>query len=211
MNEVIARAYQFEIRAEKDEDEKGVITGRPIVFEQKTDIGGMFEETIAKGALDKTDLKDVRFMVNHDLNELPLARSRKNTKNSTMQMTVDEDGMGIRVKLDTENNVRARELYSAIKRGDVTGMSFMFSIRKDEWIDLEGDYPKRRITDIERVLEVSAVTFPAYEGTSIETAKRDKQALDNAKLALENARSQTVDTVNAIELLKIKNKILGGI
>ena len=208
--ELTSRAYQFEIRADRaDESEKGVITGRPIVYDQKTDIGGMFAEIIDRGALDKTDLHDVRFMVNHDLSKIPLARSRKNTKNSTMQLTVDKDGMGIRVSLDTENNAEARALYSAIERGDISGMSFMFGINGEKWEDLDSDYPTRHITDISTVVEVSAVTFPAYEGTSIETAKRDRSALDNARRAVETAReSGSVETEK--ELLKMKIRIMGG-
>ena len=98
-----SRVYNFEIRAE--ENERGhIITGRPIVYESKTDIGP-FDEIIRHGALDKTDLKDVRFLVNHDLSKIPLARSRRNNGNSTMLLTVDDMGLSIRVDLDTENNL----------------------------------------------------------------------------------------------------------
>ena len=75
------RAYTFEIRAEADEAKGAKITGRPIVFEQKTDIGGFFQEVIDARALDKTDLTDVRFLVNHDFSKIPLARSRRNNGN----------------------------------------------------------------------------------------------------------------------------------
>ena len=209
-NGLINRSYQFEIRADKgsgDDDKKGIITGRPIVYEQKTDICGMFAEVIDKGALDKCDLKDVRFLVNHDLSKIPLARSRKNTKNSTMQLTPDDEGLGIRVELDVENNSEARALYSAIERGDISGMSFMFAVDSEKWEDLKSDYPTRHITAISTVVEVSAVTFPAYEGTSIETAKRDRTALDNARKAVETARSESVET-DEMELLREKIKIM---
>lgn len=209
MNALTKRAYQFEIRAEKNDEKGSEIIGRPIVYDQKTDIGGMFAEVIDRGALDKTDLKDVRFLVNHDLSKIPLARSRKNTRNSTMQLTVDDDGMGIRVNLDTENNSEARALFSAVERGDITGMSFMFAIDGERWDDLKSDYPTRHITDIATVVEVSAVTFPAYEGTSIETAQRDRSALDNARKALENARS-SVDT-ERLAVEKLRTEILGGL
>ena len=206
--ELIRRNYEFECRAEQDEERGSILVGRPIVYESKTDIGGWFSETIARGALDKTDLTDVRFLVNHDTSKIPLARSRKNTENSTMRLSVDDDGMSIRVVLDTENNSEAKNLYSAVQRGDISGMSFMFSINGQEWEDLESDYPHRRITDIGSVVEVSAVTFPAYESTHINA--RDKAAVDTAKEALENARSQSVETDNAeLELLKLK-ALYGG-
>lgn len=203
------RSYNFEIRAEESDIGK-VITGRPIVYNSRTDLG-LFDEIIDVGALSNTDLTDVRFLVNHDVSKIPLARSRRNNGNSTMHLVVDEAGMGIRVNLDTENNSEARALYSAVERGDISGMSFMFAIRGEKWEELDSDHPVRRITDISTVVEVSAVTFPAYEATTINA--RGKEALENAQVVLENARKakrdeNSVDT--EIEVLKLKTMILGG-
>ena len=205
---LIRRNYEFEVRAEKDEKKGNIIVGRPIVYDVKTDICGMFAEIIDKGALDKTDLRDVRFLVNHDISKIPLARSRKNTKNSTMQLTVDDKGMEIKVALDTENNTEAKNLYSAIERGDISGMSFMFGVDKEEWENLKSDYPTRHIKAISTVIEVSAVTFPAYEETSI--TARDKSALENARMTVDTVR-KSVDTDDTLALYKLKNEILGGI
>lgn len=204
------RQYAFEIRAEENEKDS-IITGRPIVYESKTDMG-YFDEIIHKGALDDADLTDVRFLVNHDLSKIPLARSRRNNKNSTMQLTVDAKGLSIRVTLDTDNNTEARNLYSAVKRGDITGMSFMFSIDNEEWEDLESDHPTRHIHKIGTVVEVSAVTLPAYDSTEINA--RDKVALDNARSAVETARRSqqtSVDTDAEKEKLRLQIKILGGL
>ena len=206
-NELIRRNYDFQIRAEKDERRGNIIVGRPIVYGSKTDIGGMFEEVIEKGALKKTNLEDVRFLVNHDQSKIPLARSRRNSKNSTMQLSVDDEGMEIKVELDVENNTEARNLYSAIERGDITGMSFMFGINDEKWEGLDTEYPTRHILSISTVVEVSAVTFPAYEATSI--SARDKSAVETARLAVETARSKEVDTSLELEKLKLKY-LLGG-
>lgn len=208
--ELERRSYSFEVRAE--ENELGnIIVGRPIVYNSRTDMG-WFDEIIEPGALNNTDLTDVRFLVNHDISKIPLARSRRNNGNSTMQLTVDNDGMSIRVTLDVENNSEARALYSAVQRGDISGMSFMFGIDSEEWDDLESDHPTRRIKAISTVVEVSAVTFPAYDSTEINA--RSKEALDNARQAVDTARSEqqkSVDTEkNNLELLKLKSKILGG-
>lgn len=202
------RSYNFEVRAEESERGK-VITGRPIVYNSRTDLG-LFDEIIESGALNRTDLTDVRFLVNHDISRIPLARSRRNNGNSTMQLTVDNAGMVIRVILDTENNSEARALYSAVERGDISGMSFMFGIRGEEWEELDSDHPTRKITDISTVVEVSAVTFPAYESTEINA--RSKEALDNARSALEKARQQNAKPVDTdeLQLLKEKTRILGG-
>lgn len=201
MDQKITRAYNFEIRANNDDKNGDHITGRPIVYNSKTDLG-YFDEVIEAGALDKTNLKDVRFLVNHNTDMIPLARSRNNNENSTMQLIVDKDGMGIRVNLDTENNSEARNLYSAIKRGDITGMSFMFTIDKEEWTDLDTDHPTRTIKSISQVFEVSAVTFPAYEATEI--SARDKEALESAKSLLDSKR-RSLDS-EKLELEKAKNR-----
>jgi HK97 family phage prohead protease len=204
--QTITRAYNFELRAENNEKNGNHITGRPIVYDSMTDLG-WFKEIIEAGALKDTDLKDVRFLVNHDIGMIPLARSRNNNENSTMQMTVDKDGMAIRVNLDTENNTDARNLYSAIKRGDITGMSFMFTIDEERWEGLESDNPIRHIIKIGKVYEVSAVTFPAYESTEI--SARDKEALESAKATLESARRQSLESDKAnleLEKAKLRNK-----
>lgn len=211
-NDFLRRNYNFEIRAEKKEGEenKGKYTlyGLPIVYDSRSDLG-WFDEIIEKGALDKTNLKDVRFLVNHDVSKIPLARSRNNNENSTMRLKKTDKGLEVEIDLDADNNSEARNLYSAISRGDITGMSFMFGIDGEEWEDLESEHPTRRIKAISTVVEVSAVTFPAYEATEIYA--RDKTALDNAKIALENARA-ALDNADKekreLELLKFKAKTL---
>ena len=203
MSELERRAYTFDVRAETTET-GSIITGRPIVYDSRTDIG-WFDEIIERGALLKTDLRDVRFLVNHDTSRIPLARSRRNNGSSTMQLTVDDDGMSIRVNLDTENNAEARSLYSAVQRGDISGMSFMFSVDGEEWEELESDHPLRRIKSIGSVVEVSAVTFPAYESTEIYA--RSKAALDNARSALDKARQQNAEPLDSGELELMKEKI----
>jgi len=185
------RAFNFEVRAEQNDQHGTYITGTPIVFGQKTDMG-WYEESISADALKETDLKDVRFLIGHNTSMIPLARSRNNNENSTMQMTVTERGMEIRVDLDTENNAEAKALYSAVKRGDMSGMSFMFTVDKDSWEDIDTEYPKRTIMSIRRVFEVSAVAFPAYEGTDIQAAS-EGETLDSVMASLESARKQLAE------------------
>ena len=185
------RAFSFEVRAEENEQHGTFITGTPIVFDQETDLG-WYSERIDKDALSKTDLRDVRFLVGHNTSMIPLARSRNNNENSTMQMVINDHGMDIRVDLDTENNAEAKALYSAVKRGDMSGMSFMFIVDEDSWEDIDTDHPKRTIRSIRTVLEVSAVAFPAYEGTSIQAAA-EGDTLDSVKASLESARQQLAE------------------
>lgn len=210
IKELERRSYNFEVRAEGTET-GGVITGRPIVYNSRTDLG-WFDEIIEPGALDGADLTDVRFLVNHDTKKIPLARSRRNTPNSTMQLLTDNEGLSIRVNLDTENNADAKSLYSAVNRGDISGMSFMFGVDDEEWENLESEHPTRHIKKISTVVEVSAVTFPAYEATEINA--RSKEALENARSAVDTAKSaKNKDSVDTeLQLLKEKTRtlLLGG-
>lgn len=196
------RTFDFEVRAEQNEEHGHFLTGRPIVFGQRTNLG-MYDEIIEQGALDATDLKDVRFLINHNVDMIPLARSRNNNENSTMQMSVDADGMGIRVDLDTERNADAKSLYSAVERGDISGMSFMFTVDKDSWDDVDTEHPVRHVRSIRQVFEVSAVTFPAYSSTVIQ-ARGLADALDSAKASLESERTRLAE----IERRKKKIRIL---
>lgn len=205
------RSYKCEVRAE-DTDSGSILTGRPIVYNSRTDLG-WFDEIIESGALDNADLTDVRFLVNHDMSRIPVARSRRNNGNSTMQLMPNEFGMDIRANIDTVNNSESRALRSAVERGDITGMSFAFSVDDEEWTELETDHPTRHIKKIGSVVEVSAVTFPAYDATEINA--RSKEALDNARAALEKARSTDAKLLESrakeLELLKEKTKLLGGL
>ena len=183
------RAFNFEVRAQQDEEHGTFLDGTPIVYDSWTDLG-WYDEMIDRGALAATELRGVRFLVNHNTDMIPLARSRNNNENSTMQLSVDDEvGMKIRVNLDTENNADARALYSAVERGDITGMSFMFVVDSDRWEDIDSDHPKRHILSIRKVFEVSAVTFPAYEATSIQ-ARGLADALDSAKASLESVKAE---------------------
>ena len=165
------RNLQFEIRAEENlQNNKKSLVGMAIVYGQVIQYGWR-REVIDAGAVDgKTDLKDVRFLIGHNTSMVPLARSRNNNENSTMQLKPVETGLEIRVDLDTENNQDARTLYSAVSRGDITGMSFMFTVDKSIWEEEDSDNPLRRIAHIDKIFEVSAVAFPAYDGTTLQAA-----------------------------------------
>ena len=192
MNENMeTRTFRGSVEKRANDNNKITITGMPIVFNAKTDIGGWWEESIDPGAIDADTLKDVRLLVNHDFNGIPLARSRRNTSNSTMRLTIQADGVSMEADLDSKNP-KALELDSAIERGDISGMSFAFLVDGDKWEDLDSDYPKRTITHISEIFEVSAVTWPAYEQTSISSRSLEsgKKSLEEARSALESAKAK---------------------
>lgn len=189
----LQRGFTAEFRAAGEDGEKKghIVEGLAAVYEQETriaDIFGEFTEVIRSGAFDETDFSDVRLLVNHDTSGIALARSRHNNKSdkpNTMQLTVDKEGVKIKADLDTENNEQARALYSAISRGDMDGMSFCFYVseKNQRWSKKDG-VELREILKVDKVIEVSAVNFPAYEGTNI-----NSRSLDSDRRALENARA----------------------
>lgn len=198
MNELTTRAYSVELRA--DEENKGIIEGMPIVFNSGTIIKdwlGDFEEIIDRHALDNADLKDVCLLVNHDFHKIPLARS-KNGK-GTMSFSIEDDGVHIRAELDIVNNSEARSLYSAVSRGDITGMSFAFRISKEEWTNVDSDRPTRIIKEISIVHEVSCVNYPAYPQTSVNARSGEetpysplKEIKEKREIELEKARNNNI-------------------
>jgi len=192
----------------REEGDLGIIVGRPIVYNSRTDMG-YFDEVIESGALDNANLNDVRLCLNHDTSYV-YARSRKNSANNTMKLFPNIEGMDIEAALAIKTSPKAQDYFSAVERRDITGMSFMFSVGDEEWENLDTDHPLRRIRSISAVVEVSAVTFPAYESTGIYA--RSKEALENARSALENARQQRAKSVdtdkNTLALLKEKTKTL---
>jgi uncharacterized protein len=203
-DELVMRSFGIaDLRAVEEEN---VIEGHPAVYDQKTLIGGYFYEVIERGAFEGCNFDDVLFCVNHDLRKIPLARSRRNNGSSTMQLNTDDKGLSIKANLDVENNSEAKSLYSAVKRGDIDGMSFIFYVQEARWVDLDKDIPTRHILKVKSVREVSAVTFPAYAGTDINA--RDQGALDSAARVLENARSELDNSKSELEVLKLRNQIL---
>jgi HK97 family phage prohead protease len=172
---------QAEIRAlsepvELRQEDNGPIrvAGYAAVFDQETNIGGYFTETIAPGAftsaLDRGD--DVVLLINHD--GLPLAR----TRSGTLKLTQDERGLYIESELDpSDPDVRA--IVPKMKRGDLDKMSFAFLPTRQTW-DESGDMPKRMIEDLQ-LFDVAIVTTPAYDGTEIGLRALEKHREEQQK------------------------------
>lgn len=169
--EYIKRNYPAEFRADS---ESGLIVGVPIVFDTPTDIGGWFQETICKGAIDESVLRnDVGFYFNHDLNSKRIARSIiPIDRLGGMDFKIDGEKVTMRVNANRKRT-DANDLYLGIEDGTIDGMSFMFGVAEERWEDENTDYPKRFITRIDPIIEVSAVNYPAYKSTSIQVARGD--------------------------------------
>lgn len=185
-----------------------IIEGYAIVYEQEVSIGGWFNEIVKRGALDGADLTDVPLFIHHNGDSIPLARSRRNNSNSTLQLTPDDKGLHFRGELDVENNAEAKSLYSAIQRGDISGMSYSFRVKEEKWLNMDTPTPTREIYKFKKIGEISALWSPAYDGTSIEARAKE---LDNSdKIALDSARAALDNGKNELEVEKLKLKIKFG-
>jgi len=151
-------------------DDTLVVEGYASNFDVEYDLG-YFKESVARGAFDEVLEDDVRFLLNHT--GAPLAR----TTNGTLELSVDETGLKYRAALaDTQDG---RDLYKLIKRGDITQSSFAFTIDKDEWSE---DRSTRTITKIGRLLDTSAVTYPASPSTTVAARNMAAAAQEAAEL-----------------------------
>ena len=190
-----------------DNDDQIHLVGTPIVFNQSTDIGGWWEEIIEPTAIDEETLRDVRLLVNHDFSGIPLARSRRNTPNATMRLFLRPEEVHMEADLDAKNP-KAVELDSAIKRGDISGMSFAFLVDGDRWDRLDSDYPKRTITHISEIFEVSVVNEPAYSQTEISSRSLEsgKKSLEEARSALDSAKKRSAKIAELNQTLEEMKK-----
>lgn len=148
----------------------GTLEGYAAVFNEETDLG-WFRESIAPGAFaDSIEEDDQRALVNHDTSLVIGRRS-----NGTLRLK--EDAEGLQAEIDLPDTTYARDLHAAVERGDIDGMSIGFEVQREE--REVGDTAKGE-TDLWRVTraklyEVSPVTFPAYEGTSVSARSKERR------------------------------------
>ena len=179
MADLIKRNYTAEFRNVASD---GLIVGTPVVFDSPTDIGGLFEETICRGAISKDVIKDVRFFWNHNIDEKAIARTIiPLDKPGGMELKVTDDGLSMTMNPNRKRS-DSNDLVLAIEDGVISGMSFMFGVAEERWEDEDKDYPKRFITRIDPLIEVSAVNFPAYATTDIHARRDAGTEIDRAAL-----------------------------
>lgn len=187
----------IEIRAVDNDENKMLIEGYAITYDQPAthQYGSRkFTETIKRGALDRTDMKDVPLRYNHNDNVMIMAR----TRNKSLKLTKDEKGLKVEADLlDTQSN---RDLYKAIQEGLIDKMSFAFTVADsgDKWSFGEKE-TTREVNDIAKLYDVSVVDTPFYDSTSIYA--RSLELLDSEEKRLES--------LCEIELLKLKAQMKG--
>ena len=184
------RQYRaFEVRAEPD---GMVVEGYAAVFDTSNVMfecdGIQYKEVIDRSAFGSTQMSDVVMNYNHG--GKPVAR----TKNSTLNLTVDD--YGLKVHADLSSSRESRELFEEIKAGLIDKMSFAFTVNEEAY---NQETHTRRITGIKRLYDVAAVDIPAYDSTSI-TARSFFEA---------EAERERAEARNALELARKRYEFIG--
>lgn len=172
-NQKMERRFDFEIRSQEIEgtEEKELwVEGYATRFNSPTVLfewdGIEYREQITSDAFNETKMDDVIFNYNHS------GKVMARTRNKTLQVSVDENGLFVRARLD--GTEEGRRLYDEISKGYIDRMSFQFTISKESY---DKDQRLWTIEKVKRLYDVSAVDIPAYDDTSIEARKADAEAV----------------------------------
>ena len=165
---------QFNITRAEESEEERLIEGYFALYEQETELFDGIFEIITKGAFDNTLNNDVRALWNHNT-QFVLGRS----KNGSLQLKTDEKGLFGIIKLPKTQY--AEDLHELVKRGDIDQCSFGFNILAEDLEELASGGYRWRINEID-LHEISVVTFPAYENTTVQARAKEVEQLEQRKL-----------------------------
>jgi len=144
-----------------DGDDAPKLAGYIAKFGKRSEDLGGFTEKIKRGAFDNAMVEcDVRCLKNHDAN-LILGRITNGT------LRLDTNTVGLRFECDLPDTTTGRDTREEIRRKDITGCSFAFTVKADEWRNMEDGTVERTITEVDRLFDVGPVTYPAYPDTTV--------------------------------------------
>lgn len=200
-----------ELRADADGRKLG---GYAAVFNTPATIAGAWIEEVAPGAYSKTISEhDIRALWNHDPGVV-LGRNKAST------LRLWEDSHGLNAEIEPPDNEWGRPVLQAVKRGDVTGMSIAFRAIKQEWVHPpEGsrELPRRTIREV-KLYEVSPVTFPAFESTTIGVRAEDmgmeaaeEDVIERARVLVCCAQRGLKLTNDDLKLIAVARDLLAGV
>jgi HK97 family phage prohead protease len=198
------RAFMTIFKRMDGEGDGRTVEGYAAVFNSTTQIGGDwgYKEVIEPGAFDEALLvSDCRALFNHDANHLLARQSAK-----TLNLSVDS--MGLMYKFSSPGTTTGNDILIMMERGDLRESSFAFTVAEQEWLegkDENGDWIyTRKIKKIDRLFDVSPVTYPAYADTSVAA----RSLMDSGILTDE--QKQYLSAVFADAKTKIKQAFAEG-
>ena len=193
-------------RAAGDEEDKMLVAGYASTFNEpytlwEDEWDGMtftYREQIDARAFDDADLTDVIMQYDH--------RGRVFARTSNNTLTVGPDGRGLHIEADLGGTELGRGLFEEIRGGYTDKMSFGFTVSSDEEVrtkDEDGNVDiLRTITGISKVYDVSAVSLPANEGTSISAETRSRIDGEIEKVRAERLEAERIETLKRIAEIK---------
>lgn len=197
-NEREYRSMTLEVRDEGEE--KMMVAGYASTFDEPytlyEDEDLIYTEKVDRTAFDETDMTDVIMQYDH--------AGRVFARNTNNTLSVNPDEQGLFIEADLSGTELGRQLYTEIAGGYTDKMSFGFTVDKDEELRTEAEdgrvHIERTITGISKLYDVSAVSIPANNGTSISVSTRSKidgaieaiqaERLEAEKLELEKRRTE---------------------
>ncbi|MCB6829353.1 HK97 family phage prohead protease [Megamonas funiformis] len=157
-----------------NDENKQLVEGYAAVFNQRALIwesewsGWKYMEVIDRNAFNGADMSDTVFKYNHGDVAMILARTSNNT------LTMNTDDKGLRISADIIDTNNGTDVYKLIKRGDLTKMSFAFTVKSERTeVDKENKIYTRTITAFDKIYDVAVVDVPAYDGTSIQARSKE--------------------------------------
>lgn len=181
MENKLTRFTTAEYRRREDSN---VVEGMAVVFNREADMG-WFTEEIDRHAFDNADMSDVVLNLNHD-NNILLA----GTRNGSLELQVREDGLF--QMSDVIDTTQGRDVMKLVDKGLITKMSFAFTIARDGeiWETRDNGIEHRTITKIDKLYDVSLVTFPAYPQTSAWARGQSDELAEKHKALMEKRAEQ---------------------
>ena len=190
----------FQVTRQEEAPDEMLIEGYFALYESETELFEGVHEIISRGAFDKTLNNDIRALWNHNT-QYVLGRN----KSGSLELKTDDKGLFASIRLP--NTQYARDLYELVKRGDVDQCSFGFNITGENVEELASGGYRWRINEAD-LHEVSVVTFPAYENTSVQARSKqveqmEKRKLDQKKNDLQKRLKETSENAKTIKVSKI--------
>lgn len=193
MDTNMERRYgNIELRKKDDGSESRTIRGYAAVYNKDSQNFGPFIERIAPGAFDDVLNDDVVALFNHDPN-LPLARSGAG-------LTLGSDDTGLYYEFDAPNTTIGSDLLENVRSGVIKQSSFAFTVKEQKRTVRNGQPDLRTIIKVERLYDVSPVTYPAYPDTTVASRYFKQMTADNSK------DLQEMDTINMKRDLQAKDR-----
>jgi hypothetical protein len=196
------RIFNIETRVDSNEDGKDVVVGHASVYDSRSNNLGGFYEYIERGAFTDELIanSDVRALINHDPN-LILARNTSGT------LKLEADEKGLRYEFDMPNTTYGKDLAISMKRGDITQSSFAFTVAEDDWSTDDDGNNIRTITKIDRLYDVSPVTYPAYSQAESDLVVA-KRGLEAYKQSLINDIEENIEEVEEKENNLVRGSLI---